>query len=83
MTNKCSYFSASVISFKDIINLCWNIIETHFLKVKFPKLPLIFGVFDMLLRKTVASIVSHPDIIALSRQHESWRLVIGVGDPLK
>ena len=66
---------------QDVINFCWQIVDAHLFLIKVPEFLVLGCVVDMLHRVIVAPVVAHPDVMALSREHESQGLVRRVDDP--
>ena len=65
-----------------MINLGWNIVKAHLLKIKVPEFLLVLRVFDVLEGESTAPIVSKPDIVTFSRQKEGGCFVCTVQDPV-
>jgi hypothetical protein len=59
----------------DKVNLSWQIVLSHLIETKVPKLSLVFNWVqsDVLFAVDISSVVSKPDIVACLCDGESWR----------
>ena len=84
MANISCKFSNLILTlglFKNKVDHCRNIVDTHLLKVKLPELFLFWVESSVNLRVVVASIISKPNIIASLGQNKAQTIVVRVHYP--